>query len=122
MFEHLRRGVVAAASGIAMLACGVALQAHAANPPASWTNQRVLDCDGATVAASLTPAGFGGSFHVVGSTDVIKEKHVEVVFPETTERVTTLDVPGFNRNGQDVVHCTYTDPDGLFVDFFGLRR
>jgi hypothetical protein len=60
----------------------------------------------------------------VGSTDVIKPKHVEVVFPapNTTEPVTTLDVPGFDETRPDAVHCTYTDPAGLFVDFTGLRN
>jgi hypothetical protein len=74
-----------------------------------------------TVEAYLTPAGFGSSFHVVGSTDIIKPKHVEVVFPDTGERVTTLDVPGFDESKHATVRCTYTDPAGLFVEFTGVR-
>ena len=115
-------GAVTAGLGTALLAWGPVPAAQAADPPDSWTNLRVLDCDGITVEAHLTPAGFGSSFHVVGSTDVIKPKHVDVVFPGTTETVTTLDVPGFDTNGQDTVHCTYTDPAGLFVEFTGLRN
>lgn len=95
--------------------------AQAADPPDSWTNQRLLNCGGATLEAYLTPAGFGSSFHLVGSTDIIKPKHVEVVFPGTTEPVTTLDVPGFDRNGRDTVECSYTDPAGLLVHFSGVR-
>ena len=93
----------------------------AADPPDSWTNLRVLDCDGTTVEAYLTPAGFGSSFQLVGGTDIIKPKHVEVVFPGTTEPVTTFDVPGFDRNGHDTVECSYTDPAGLLVHFIGVR-
>jgi hypothetical protein len=80
-----------------------------------------LNCDGTTVDTYLTPGGFGTPFQVVGSTDVITPKHVEVVFPGETQPVTTLDVPGFQVNDKSTVHCTYTDPAGLFVDFIGLR-
>ena len=109
-------------AAVAALSMGSAPSAQAADPPDSWTNQRVLSCDGAPVETYLTPAGFGSAFHVVGSTDIIKPKHVEVVFPDGTGPVTTVDTPGFNRNGLDTVHCTYTDPAGLFVDFVGVRR
>ena len=97
--------------------------AVAASPPPSWTNERILTCDGATVTAYLTPAGFGSSFHVVGSTDVIKPKHVEVIFPgdPNEERVVTFDVPGFDKNQRETVHCSYTDPAGLRVFFDGIR-
>ena len=119
MRNVVRAGAVAAGVVGALLTWPA--PAQAADPPDSWTNLRVLDCDGTTVEAHLTPAGFGSSFHVVGSTDIIKPKHVEVVFPGTTERVTTLDVPGFDGNNHVTVHCTYIDPAGLFVEFTGLR-
>lgn len=52
---------------------------------------------------------------------MITPKHVEVIFPGTTEPVTTLDVPGFSRNVPATVTCTYTDPAGLIVTFLGHR-
>jgi hypothetical protein len=115
--------------GVAGAALGLVTAATVLSPPAagaaeqhaSWTNERVLSCTGDVVDTYLTPGGFGTPFHVVGSTDVITPKHVEVVFPGSTTSVTTLDVPGFDRNGQDVVVCTYTDPAGLVVTFAGLR-
>lgn len=119
--KHLPR-LAACAAALAALSMGSAPSAQAADPPDSWTNQRVLSCDGETVETYLTPAGFGSAFHVVGSTDIIKPKHVEVVFPGGTGPVTTVDTPGFDRNGLDTVHCTYTDPAGLFVDFVGVQR
>lgn len=122
MRNHARVGTAAAGLGAALLAWGWVPAAQAADPPDSWANQRLLDCEGTAVESYLTPAGFGSTFHVVGSTDIIKPKHVEVVFPGTTARVTTLDVPGFDRNGLGTVHCTYTDTAGLFVDFVGVRR
>jgi hypothetical protein len=94
---------------------------QAADPPDSWTNLRVLDCGDTTVEAYLTPAGFGSSFHVVGDTDIIKPKHVEVVFPGTTEPVTTFDVPGFDAQHHTTVECRYEDPAGLKVHFIGIR-
>jgi hypothetical protein len=112
---------VGAAAGVSLLATGPLTAAEASDPPSQWTNLRILDCDGTTVRAYLTPAGFGSAFHVEGSTDVIKPKHVEVMLPGGTEPVTTLDVPGFAGNDHGVVHCTYTDPVGLFVDFVGVR-
>ena len=99
----------------------LAAPAFAADPPASWDNERILDCGGATVRTYLTPAGFGSALHVVGSTDVIKPKHVEVVFPGTTEAVTTFHTPGFERNRHDMVACSYTDPGGLVVSVVGVR-
>jgi hypothetical protein len=33
----------------------------------------------------------------------------------------SIDVKGFDRTGPNVVHCTYTDPVGVFVDLFGIR-
>lgn len=111
---------VALCAATSTLSAGPAV---AASPPPSWTNERILSCDGTTVTAYLTPAGFGSAFHVVGSTDVIKPKQVEVIFPNdpTEERVVTFDVPGFDRNGQATVHCSYEDPLGLVVFFDGVR-
>ena len=107
---------------LGLLAVGaVATPAWAGDPPTSWTNERVLDCDGQQVVAFLTPAGFGSAFHLSGSTDIIKPKHVEVTFPGQSDPVVTVDVPGFAVNNVRLVHCTYTDPDGLFVDLVGVR-
>ena len=112
---------LAVAFGTAALTLGCAAPVLAADPPSSWTNERSMVCDGQPVTAYLTPAGFGSAFHLSESTDVIKPKHVEVVFPGTTEPVTTVDVPGFDSNSARAVHCTYTDPAGLFVDLIGVR-
>jgi hypothetical protein len=109
---------------VILVAAGAALGAPAASadsPPLSWTNERVLICDGETVTTYLTPAGFGTPFHVVGSPDVIVPKHVEVILPGGNEAIVTVDVPGFNADRQDATHCTYVDPAGLAVDFWGLR-
>lgn len=108
----------------ALLTAAAALGASAAaadSPPPSWTNERVLTCDGQTVTTYLTPAGFGTPFHVVGSPDVIVPKYVEVILPGGTDPIVTVDVPGFNANREDATHCTYVDPVGLAVDFWGLR-
>ena len=114
--------LAAEGAAVAVLAAAVlAAPAVAADPPASWTNERILTCDGQLVTAYLTPAGFGSAFHVSGSTDIIKPKHVEVTFPGQTDPVVTVDVPGFNANKATQVHCTYTDPAGLFVDLLGVR-
>jgi hypothetical protein len=91
------------------------------SPPSKWTNLRSLDCDGAIVEAAFAPGGVFTAFHVVGSSDVIVPKHVEVVFPGTTEPVTTLHVPGFDKNNRDVVTCRYVDPAGLSVTIVGVR-
>ena len=64
--KHLSR-LAACAAALAALSMGSAPSAQAADPPDSWTNQRVLSCDGAPVETYLTPAGFGGAFHVVGT-------------------------------------------------------
>jgi hypothetical protein len=115
-----RVGATTAGLVAALLVVG-SPQAQAADPPDSWTNLRLLDCGGTTIEAYLTPAGFGSSFHLVGSTDIIKPKHVEVVFPGTTEPVTTFDVPGFDPQQHATVDCRYTDPAGLKVHFIGVR-
>jgi len=120
MRTSARGGGMTAGLVTALLVCGSA-PAQAADPPDSWTNLRILDCDGTTVRAFLTPAGFGSSFHVVGTPDIIKPKHVDVVFPDTTEPVTTLHVPGFDGNDHATVECSYTDPAGLRVHFVGVR-
>jgi len=115
----LGRGTVLA------LACGGALAApsvaYADSPPSSWTNLRTMSCDGSTVQAAFAPGGVFTSFHVIGSSDVIVPKHVEVVFPGTTESVTTLDVPGFDSNSRAVTTCHYVDPAGLAVTLVGVR-
>jgi hypothetical protein len=77
--------------GPALLAFGVGTHGNCGRPTRSWSNQRVLDCERTKVETYLTPAGFGSAFHVVGSAEVIKAMHVEVVFPGTTEPVTTFD-------------------------------
>jgi hypothetical protein len=95
--------------------------ALATSPPSSWTNLRTLTCDGVTVEAAFAPGGVFASFHVVGSSDVIVPKHVEVVFPGSTQPVTTLDVPGFDKNNRAVVTCHYVDPAGLAVTIIGIN-
>ncbi|MDT0213965.1 hypothetical protein Q9R29_08700 [Rothia sp. ARF10] len=95
--------------------------ASADSPPGSWTNERILVCDGVEVRTFLTPAGFGTPFHVAGSPDVIIPKHVEVVFEAGADPVVTLDVPGFDVTGPNATRCGYVDPAGLVVDFVGLR-
>jgi hypothetical protein len=101
---------------------GTAERATADSPPDSWTTLRTLDCDGETVVAAFANGGPLTSFHLVGSPEVLVPKRVQVVFPGTTEPVTTLLVPGFDKNAKDVVHCTYTDPAGRFIDLLALRR
>jgi hypothetical protein len=112
------------AAVVAATACAIAAApavAAADSPPPTWADLRTLSCDGQTVEAAFTPGGVFTSFHVVGSTDVIVPKHVEVVLPGTTQPITTLDVPGFDTNRRDVVTCRYTDPAGLAVTIVGLR-
>ncbi|MDB5875927.1 MAG: hypothetical protein JWQ07_5369 [Ramlibacter sp.] len=109
---------------VALTTCAVAAVpavASAGSPPSSWTNLRTMSCDGATVEAAFAPGGVFTSFHVLGSSDVIVPKHVEVVFPGTTQPVTTLDVPGFDNNKRGVVTCQYVDPAGLAVTIVGIR-
>jgi len=114
-----RATAVLAASGGLMLAGPGG--AAADSPPPQWENVRVLDCEGTTVEAAFTPGGVFTSFHVIGSSDVIVPKRVEVVFPGQNEPVTTLDVPGFAKNARDTVVCTYTDPAGLAITVVGIR-
>lgn len=111
----------AVATVTACLVAAAPAIASAGSPPSSWSDLRTLSCDGTSVEAAFTPGGVFTSFHVVDSSDVIVPKHVEVVFPGTTEAVTTLDVPGFDANSRDVVTCRYTDPAGLAVTIVGLR-
>lgn len=108
----------------ALVAGGAVLTAPAASadsPPPSWTKERVITCDGESVTTYLTPAGFGTPFHLVGSTDVIVPKHVEVTLPTGEGPYVTIDVPGFDLGRADATHCTYTDPVGRAVEFWGLR-
>lgn len=119
-----RTGTIAKTGFVTLAACGMALApavAFADSPPSSWVNLRTLTCDGATVQAAFAPGGVFTSFHVIGSSDVIVPKHVEVVFPGTTESVTTLDVPGFDSSSRDVTTCHYVDPAGLAVTLVGVR-
>lgn len=101
-------------------AIAIPAPASADSPSPQWNNLRTLSCDGATVEAAFAPGGVFTSFHVVGSSDVIVPKHVEVVLPGTTEPVTTLHVPGFDNNSRDVVTCQYVDPGGLEVTIVGV--
>lgn len=112
------------AAVVTVTACAVAASAapaSAESPPSSWTTVRTLSCDGTTVVAAFAPGGVFTSFHVLGSSDVIVPKHVEVVFPGSTQPVTTLDVPGFDSNSRAVVTCQYVDPAGLAVTIVGIR-
>ena len=116
--------VFARAAVVTLTACGVAAApgvALADSPPSSWTDLRILNCDGATVEAAFTPGGVFTSFHLLGSSGVIVPKHVEVVFPGTSEHVTTLHVPGFDKNRREVTTCQYVDPAGLAVMIVGIR-
>ena len=115
---HVGMAAVMAMTGVAALA-GPAV---AESPPESWPNVRTLDCDGTPVVAAFPNGGPGTSFHVVDTSEVLVPKRIDVLFPGTTEAVTTLLVPGFDRNTKDVVHCTYTDPAGRFIDMLALRR
>ena len=101
------------------LAFGTAA-AQATSPPDSWTNLRVLECDGVQVTTYLAPPGFGTPFNVVGSTDVIIPMVVQVTFNGQT--FTTRSVPGFDPNRKDVVYCEYLDPVGAFIQFLGIRK
>lgn len=119
-----RTGALAKTACVTLTACGVvavAPVASADSPPPSWSNLRTLSCDGTTVQAAFAPGGVFTSFHILGSSDVIVPKHVEVVFPGTSEPVTTLHVPGFDHNDREVVSCQYVDPAGLAVTIVGVR-
>ena len=119
---HTQRHLPLVTAGAASIAAVLLVPcAGADTPPPSWTNERTLTCDGQTVSTYLTPGGFGTPFAVVGSTDVIIPKHVEVVFAPGTDPVVTVDVPGFDPAKHDAVHCSYVDPAGLAVDLWGLR-
>ncbi|WP_134773350.1 hypothetical protein [Ornithinimicrobium flavum] len=111
--------------GTAVLTCGLGLAPAVpavAGPAPSWTNERLLQCEEGEVRTFLTPAGFGSPFHVVGSTEVIVPKYVEVVLPGGEGPFVTVDVPGFDPTADGAVHCWYVDPVGLQVDLRGLRR
>jgi len=61
------------------------------------------------------------AFMVVGSTDVILPKLVEVTFAPGEDPVLTRAVRGFKKNNVDAVRCSYTDPQGYFIDIWGIR-
>jgi hypothetical protein len=112
-----RPTVTLLAALIASLTVGLS---QATSPPDGWVNERIIECDGAEVRTFLTPAGFGTPFNVVGSSDVIVPKYVQVT-TVNGDTFTTLDVPGFDPSGPHVVACAYTDPAGLVVEFLGIR-
>ena len=119
-----RTGAFAKIAVVTVTACGMATAptvAFADSPPPSWVNLRTLNCDGAIVEAAFAPGGVFTSFHILGSSDVVVPKHVEVVFPGTTEPVTTLDVAGLDTSSRAVVTCQYVDPAGLAVTIVGIR-
>lgn len=58
---------------------------------------RVVERVGDGVEAAFSSGGVFTSFHVVGSSDVIVPKHVEAVFPGTTQPVTTSTSPASTR-------------------------
>jgi hypothetical protein len=104
--------------GIAVAALSAGAQAT--SPPPSWTNLRVIECDGVQVTTYLAPPGFGTPFNVVGWPDVIIPKYVQVTVGGQT--FVTKNNPGFDPHGPDVVSCSYTDPVGVFVEFLGIRK
>ena len=93
--------------------------ARATSPPDSWVNERIIECDGVEVRTFLTPAGFGTPFNIVGSSEVIIPKFVQVTIDGDT--FTTVNIPGFDPKGLHVVACAYTDPRGFLVEFLGIR-
>ena len=82
--RSIRSIVVAVAAGGIV---AVPPMASADSPPPSWTNLRDMTCDGVSAQAAFAPGGVFTSFHVIGSSDVIVPKHVEVIFPDETERL-----------------------------------
>ena len=112
------RAALATLAAIAAVTLGLGTS-QATSPPESWTNERVIQCDGTEIHAFLTPGGFGTPFNVVGSNAVIIPKFVLVTIEGTT--FLTVDVPGFDPEGANAVHCMYVDPRGFLVDFRGLR-
>jgi hypothetical protein len=115
----MKRTYHAALFGLAIALTAAAAQAT--SPPPSWTNLRVITCDGDVLTTYLAPPGFGTPFNIVGSTNVIIPKFVRVTTPQGMTFV-TLNVPGFNPDGPDVVECSYVDPVGLLVEFLGIRK
>ena len=114
----ISRAALAASLALAAVALGLGTS-HATSPPENWTNERVIQCDGTEIHAFITPGGFGTPFNVVGSHAVIVPKFVLVTIEGTT--FLTVDVPGFDPDGANAVHCMYIDPRGFLVDFRGLR-
>ena len=115
----MKRTYRAALFGLAIALTAGAAQAT--SPPPSWTNLRVITCDGEVLTTYLAPPGFGTPFNIVGSTDVIIPKFVQVTAPDGMTFV-TRSVPGFDPDGPDVVECSYVDPVGFFIEFLGIRK
>ena len=110
------------AIGTALITLGAGMvisTTHAASPPDSWVNERIIECDGVEIQTFLGPPGFGTPFNIVGSSEVIIPKVVVVTFDGQT--FTTRSVPGFDIDGPHVVECSYTDPVGAFIHFWGIR-
>lgn len=122
MKTHVAAGVAAAALSAALMALSAPLAAAEA-PPSPWdpAGRRILSCDGETVTAYWAQGGALTSFLVVGSTDVIIPKLVKVTFAPDEDPVVTRRVNGFGVNAVDSVHCHYTDPQGWFIEFWGVR-
>lgn len=114
----MRKTNLGAALACTGLLTGLALPAAAAEQ--NW-NYRELTCDGQPVSTYLTPGGPFTSFHVVGSDDVLVPKHVEIYGYFSAGWDTTMDVPGFDANGVETVHCEYVDPRAYPVQFDAVR-
>ena len=75
------------AIGTALITLGAGMvisTTHAASPPDSWVNERIIGCDGVEIQTFLGPPGFGTPFNIVGSSEVIIPKVVVVTFDGQT--------------------------------------
>lgn len=103
---------------LALTVLSALAERSAAAPPDDDALRRILTCGGEQVVTSLTPGGFGTPFDVTGTNEVILPKQVTVTNEAGT--FTTIYVPGFDVTGLETVSCSYTDPQGLFIEFVGL--
>ncbi|HSN44652.1 MAG TPA: hypothetical protein VLR88_11440 [Propionibacteriaceae bacterium] len=123
----MRKSGPAAAMAVSALSASLivfgAPLAAAEAPPPTWdpAGIRTLTCDGEEVTAHWARGGVLTTFLVVGTTDVIIPKVVRVTFTPGTDSVTTRAVHGFDVNAVDAAHCSYTDPLGYFIEFWGVR-